>query len=155
MDQALINTYEAGGESLREAYKGLLQGELLAFPIPNTWSLQQIAVHLWESDMIASDRMKRIACMDRPLLMGYDETAFSKLPGADEIDAHEAVDLFARNRKLTATVLRRLPSSAFDRTGVHNERGLLTLGELVRSYITHLEGHLKWAVKKREMLGQT
>jgi len=47
---------------------------LLAVPVPGTWSLQQIAIHMMDSDLIASDRMKRIASMDKPLLCGYDET---------------------------------------------------------------------------------
>lgn len=152
MDYTWIDVYEAGGEQLREAYQGLTRDQLLAHPIPGTWSLQQIAVHLWESDSIASDRMKRIACMDRPLLIGYDETAFSKLPGAEEIDTLEAIELFARNRKLTATVLRRLPEEAFERFGIHNEVGKITLAEIVSNYIQHLNGHLQWAIKKRAMV---
>ena len=30
---------------------------MLAFPIPGTWSIQQIIMHLMDSDLIASDRM--------------------------------------------------------------------------------------------------
>jgi hypothetical protein len=94
MDRNLIEVYVAGGQQLREAYLGLSDAQLQAVPIAGTWSLHQIAIHMMDSDLIASDRMKRIACMDRPLLIGYDETAFSKLPGIEDIDAFEAIDLF-------------------------------------------------------------
>lgn len=152
MDRTKIEEYAAGGEKLRSAYRGLTRDQLLAVPIPGTWSLQQIVIHLMDSDLIASDRMKRVACMDRPLLIGYDETAFSTLPGVNEIDADEAIDIFDRNRKITARILRQLPDEAFERFGIHNESGKVTLAELVEGYIEHLDGHLEWVTKKRAMV---
>ena len=152
MDRTVIEHYLAGGGRLRQAYEGLSRSQLLAFPIPGTWSLQQIALHLMDSDLIASDRMKRIACMDRPLLIGYDETAFSNLPGLDQIDVWDAIELFDRNRRLTAMILRSLPDSAFERFGIHNESGRVTLADMLQAYIDHLEGHLEWVYKKRDLV---
>ena len=152
MDRSAIEVYASGGSALKSAYEGLSRDQLLKVPIPNTWSLHQIAIHMLDSDLIASDRMKRIACMDKPLLIGYDETGFSQLPGSNELDALEAVDIFDRNRKMTATILRRLPDSAFYRFGIHNEIGKVTLAEMVKKYIEHLDGHLVWAKKKRAMV---
>ncbi len=152
MDRSLIEIYMAGGGQLRDAYSGLTNTQLMAVPIAGTWSLHQIAIHMMDSDLIASDRMKRIACMDRPLLIGYDETAFSKLPGIEDIDAFEAIDLFDRNRLLTARILRKLPDSVFQRFGIHNEAGKVTLEYMVKNYIDHLNGHLQWVHKKRAMV---
>ena len=152
MDRSRIEAYASGGKTLKSAYQGLSRDQLFKIPIPNTWSLHQIAIHMLDSDLIASDRMKRIACMDKPLLVGYDETGFSKLPGSEELDALEAIDLFDRNRQMTATILRRLPDSAFERFGIHNEIGKVTLAEMVDKYIDHLDGHLVWVNKKRVMV---
>lgn len=152
MDRSLIDEYVAGGEKLKSAYAGLTRDQLMAHPVPNTWSLHQIAVHMMDSDLIGSDRMKRIACMDKPLLIGYDETGFSNLPGSDDIDAFEAIDIFARNRALTGKVLYKLPSESFQRYGIHSEKGKVTLEEMVKGYIQHLEGHLQWVAKKRAMV---
>jgi hypothetical protein len=152
MDRSLIETYLQGGHDLKAAYQGLGRQQLMAVPIPNTWSLQQIAVHMLDSDLIGSDRMKRIACMEKPLLIGYDETGFSRLPGSDEIDAHQAIEMFAVNRQMTACILRRLPDEAYQRVGVHNEIGLVTLEQMVAKYIKHLAGHLEWVRKKRAMV---
>ncbi len=152
MDRTRIEVYAAGGAKLRSAYEGLTKSQLQAVPIPGTWTLQQIAIHLMESDFIATDRMKRIASMEKPLLIGYDETAFSKLPGINDIDAFEAIDLFDRNRKMTAVMLRQLPDEAFERFGIHNEAGKVTLAYMIDNYIGHLDGHLEWVSKKRTMV---
>ncbi len=154
MNRAQIEIYAQGGSKLRAAFQGLTKADLLAFPIPGTWSLQQIAIHMMDSDLIGADRMKRIAAMERPLLIGYDETAFSKLPGLNELDAMEAIDLFDRNRKMTAVLLRSLPDESFLRWGIHNESGKVTLEEMVDKYIHHLDYHLEFVARKRALLGR-
>ncbi len=132
--------------------KGLAGLPIDAHPIPDTWSLRQIVVHLMDSDLIGSDRMKRIAAMENPLLVGYDESKFAQLAGAEGIDIVQAAEIFALNRKLTTFVLRALPDSAFDRTGIHTEKGKVTLAEQVQAYVDHLAYHLKFIEKKRAML---
>jgi hypothetical protein len=150
--QSLIQEYVDGGDKLKRAYEGLTREQLLSYPIPGTWSLQQIAIHMMDSDLIGADRMKRVASMDKPLLIGYDETAFNQLPGIDGIDAFEAIDVFCRNRKMLAVILSRLPSETFQRFGIHNEKGKVTLEYLIQNYIEHLDYHLDFVAKKRALL---
>jgi uncharacterized damage-inducible protein DinB len=127
VDRRLIDQYEAGGPLLAKAIAGLSHDELHAFPVPGTWSIHQIVIHMMDSDLVASERMKRVAAMDKPLLIGYDETAFANLPGSNTIDASLACEIFEKNRRATAIILRALPDSAFERFGIHNENGKVTL----------------------------
>jgi hypothetical protein len=53
---------------------------------------------------------------------------------------------------MTAEILRRLPDAAFTRVGTHNERGKVTLGEMVDMYARHLEHHMKFLEHKKHML---
>ena len=155
MDRSRIEVYAAGGQQLIEAYQGLTRVQLFAEPVPGTWSLHQIAIHMLDSDLIGSDRMKRIAAMDKPLLIGYDESAFAKLPGVEQLVAMAACRLFDQNRQMTATILRALPEATFERWGIHNEIGRVTLAEMVDKYIHHLEGHLEHVAKKRVIVTAT
>jgi hypothetical protein len=152
MNRERIEVFVRGGQELVDAFRGLRRDQLLAVPIPGTWSLQQIAIHMLESDLIGADRMKRIAAMDRPLLIGYDETAFSQLPGVNELDAFKACEMLASHRQMLAVVLRKLPDQAFDRFGIHNEIGKVTLAEMVDKYIAHLDGHMVHVLKKKQMV---
>jgi hypothetical protein len=150
----LIEGYAAGADVLGKSIQGLDRADLLAFPVPGTWSIQQIVLHMMDSDLIASDRMKRVAAEDHPTLIGYNETAFAKTLAYDHIPAQDACEVFRLNRRITAELLRRLPDAAFQRTGVHNERGELTLEHLVSGYIEHLDHHLKFIKEKRKLLGK-
>jgi hypothetical protein len=153
-DRSIIDKYEAGGEQLALAIRGLTREDLLAVPIPGKWSTQQVVIHLMDSDLIATDRMKRIIAEDNPTLIGYDESRFVKNLHYDHQSAADAVKIFDLNRKLFAGVLRKLPDSAFARSGMHNERGKVTLADQINSYVKHLEHHLKFIHEKRAAMGK-
>lgn len=148
-----IEVYIAGGSKLAQSIWGLTLDQLHAKPADGSWTIHQIVIHMLDSDLIASDRMKRIACMDKPLLIGYDETAFASLPGTDQLNAFMACDVFQKNRQMTGTILRNLPREASARFGIHSERGKVTLSEMLESYIEHLDHHLQFIAQKRSKFG--
>ena len=113
MKRELIKRYAAGADALGKAIQGVDRKELLAFPVPGTWSIQQIVLHMMDSDLIASDRMKRVAAEDHPTLIGYNETAFARDAGLRPRPAQDACEVFRLNRQITAELLRRLPDAAF------------------------------------------
>lgn len=153
MDRNLLDRYAADAVKLRKSIAGLSPAQLQAFPVPGTWSIQQIVLHVMDSDLIGADRMKRVAVEERPpTLIGYDETAFAKGLSYHELDPQKACDVFELNRQLTAESLRRLPDSAFTRIGHHNEHGEMTLAELVQNYVDHLQHHLKFIEQKRALV---
>ena len=137
---------------MRDAVGGLSAEQLGAIPIPGTWSILQIVVHLADSDAVGIDRMKRVAAMSNPLLMGYDENSFMTALHPEAQPVEEVLELFDLNRRLWAITLRKLPDEAFDRVGVHSERGKLSLGQLVKDYVWHLDHHLSFVLKKRSLL---
>jgi len=154
MARTLVERYAAGATLPAAAIAGLTRQQLNAFAVPGTWSIQQIVIHLMDSDLIGADRMKRVAAEDRvPSLIGYDESAFVRNLFPDQLDPRLACEVFEKNRLLTAEVLRRLPEAAFQRTGDHNEHGIMTLAELVQNYADHLDHHLKFIREKRTLLG--
>jgi len=149
-----IERYEQGGQELKDAIAGLSQTDLTAFPVPGTWSIQQIVIHLVDSDLIGADRMKRIIAEDRPELLGYDQNRFVAALFYQEQLIEDAVKIFDLNRRQFARVLHRLPAEAFERTGTHSERGVVTLGQQLHGYCDHLDHHLNFVQQKRQLLGK-
>jgi hypothetical protein len=154
MDRQLIEHYVQGANVLQQAIRGLSAAERNAFPVPGTWSIQQIVMHMMDSDLIAADRMKRVIAEDRPTLIGYNETRFAERLPYDELDAEIACDIFAKNRRMMGEILRRQPDEVFERTGLHNETGEITLAYLVKTNAGHLDHHMQFAKQKRELLGK-
>jgi uncharacterized damage-inducible protein DinB len=154
MDRRLIEEYVACGPRLRQAVAGLSREDLTARPGPGTWSIQEVIVHLADSDSISIDRMKRMLTEDNPPLLYADETAYVERLCTHEQALEDALTLFEVGRRQFARVLRNLPDEAFERRGTHNRRGNVVVGAMVKNYIEHVDHHLKFVADKRARLGK-
>ena len=135
------------------AAKGLTTEQLNKRIGPGTWSIQEVIVHLLDSDLIATHRMRRIAAEELPLLISYDENLFiSKLP-CQALDLTTTLNLFTANRTFTAQWLRTLTTEEFAREGIHTQRGKITLGLIVELYSKHVDHHMVFVQGKRAALG--
>jgi len=154
MDKALIDRFEQGGTKLRESLAGLSESDLKSFPVPGTWSIQQLVIHLQDAELVAVDRMKRIIAEERPLLVGFDENKFTEKLEYNRQNVMDAATVVELARKNLAIVLRTLAEPAWSRFGIHTERGKITLAEILEMYTNHLERHLKFLYEKRAALGK-
>ena len=154
VNRDLIEQYARAGARLADALRGLSKPELLARPVPGTWSIQEIVIHLMDSDLIAADRMKRVIAENNPMLIGYDESKFAEKLLYNDQSVEDAVTIFTLNRRNVAKILRGMPDAAYERKGTHNQRGEVTLGQLLDTYVKHFEHHLQFILKKRAMLGK-
>lgn len=150
----LVQRYVAGADLPAGALEGLTDADLDARPVPGTWTIREIIVHLYDADVVGVDRMKRVIAMETPLLLSYDQERFAQRLGYDRVDARAAALAFAANRRLMGVVLASLPAEAFGRAGVHSENGKVTLAELVKVYVDHVEHHLRFVREKRGLLGR-
>src|SRR5687767_3803600 len=155
MDRELIEHYGRGAEKIALAIRGLTREDMLwkpgadADPKIGRWSIQEVVIHLLDSDLIAMDRIKRMLAMENPLLVGYDENLFTQKLMPEEQSADDAVKILDLSFKNFARVLRKLPDAAFERVGTHNERGPVKAGEYLRSMVEHLDHHVKFIHAKR------
>jgi uncharacterized damage-inducible protein DinB len=154
MDRNLIETYAAGGQKLRHFVAGLSREDLIARPGPGDWSIQELVIHLADSDAISIDRMKRMLTEDNPSILYADESAYVERLHHDDQSIEDALTLVEVSRRQWARVLRLLPDEAFVRQGTHNRAGIVTVGGYVENYIKHLDYHLNFLKAKRERLGK-
>jgi hypothetical protein len=149
----LIDAYLAGPRDLRRLVTGMSREQLQARPVPGRWSTLEVVCHLVDSEQAWVHRMKRVLAEDRPLLIGYDEGRFAAALGYQGRDLEEELALLEGMRRQMAGILRGLPEGALARTGVHSERGLINLGEMLVAETEHVPHHLRFVREKRLTLG--
>ena len=149
---ALVERYAAGSKKLRDATAGLTAAQADALPVPGTWSIRQIVVHLAHAEIFLVARILQIVAEDVPLLMNWDENAFiARLPyAAVPVDA--ALATIEGLRATTAAALRALDDAEFGRAGIHSKIGKMTMADMVKRAADHLEHHLAFVEKKRTMV---
>lgn len=149
-----IDDYEADAARPARWIVGLSREDCLAHPVPGTWSIQELTVHVLESDLVATHRFRRIVAEPLPILYAYDETAFVQRLSYDAVNLPQACELFALNRRFTAAWLRTLAPTDFERAGIHSQRGKVALWEFLRSYVNHPRHHETFLIAKRQKLGK-
>ena len=96
---------------------------------------------------------KRIIALEKPLLIGADEKEFAKTLAYENRDVNEELAIVENTRKQMGRILAKLPPEAFQRQGVHTERGLVTLEQMLTITTRHIPHHVKFIEEKRKALG--
>lgn len=150
---SMIEEYLAGPVLLRKSVAGMSREQLLARPVAGKWSTLEVVCHLADFDPILADRMKRVIAEEKPTLLGADENRFAAALAYHDRDLEEELTIVEHTRGQLARILRKLPESALQRVGVHNERGPRTLEQLLSGATNHIVHHVKFVQEKRQALG--
>lgn len=139
----LIQEYAEGYSHLRQAVEQISSEELAFKPAPGKWSIHEILIHLADAEIIGLQRMKKVLAENEPMLTVYDQDAWANRLGYADQDAEKHLQLFRLLRESFLPTLRRLSEEEWDRCGIHEEAGLLTMRQLLERYVNHVRDHLK------------
>ena len=149
----LIAAYRAGSQELRAAIADMTSEQLRARPIAGKWSTLEVVCHLSDAEQYWADRIKRTIALENPLVIGVDPDKYIVTFDYNTRDAEIELQLLELTRQQLTTILRNLSETAWQRTAVHSERGLLTLRQQVESTTQHIRGHVVHILEKRKALG--
>lgn len=137
----LLERLRRGAELVAVSITGAAGSEFDFVPEPGKWSIRQIVAHLSDSEIAAAMRLRRIIAEDNPRLEAYDQDAWANNLGYSRRKPSQALETFRRIRAENYELLKELPEAAFDRVGLHTERGPLTLKQLTQLIAEHAENH--------------
>ncbi|MCR9118612.1 MAG: DinB family protein [bacterium] len=149
---SLIDDYLAGPQQLRDAIAGMTAEQIDAAPIPGKWSTRQIICHIADFEPVYVDRMTRAVAEDEPTIFGGDPDAFAARLAYEHRDINEELQMIESVRRHMASILRALPSTAFERKVNHSEAGPLTLKKLLSHITNHIPHHIQFIEEKRKAL---
>lgn len=141
-DDPFFAMAEAPGR-LRKLVKGLTEKQLSRSPAPGKWSIKQIVAHLADGEVILGSRYRMAAAHDRPPIAGYDQDLFVERLGVENATTEELLADFELARAVNLGLLQRLPEGAFQRVGLHSERGEESIEKMVCMYAGHDRIHLE------------
>jgi hypothetical protein len=150
----LVAEYLKGPAELRAAIKGMSAEQIAARPVPGRMTTLEVLCHLADFEAIMAERMKRVIALgDTPLILAADENLFLKELHYADRDAAEELTLIEATRGQMGRILMKLPAEAYQKTGVHTQKGLLTLERVVQGAVNHVNHHLPFILEKRKSLG--
>lgn len=112
-------------------------------PSDDKWSVRQIVCHLSDSEAVLVMRLRLVLAEDNPTMNAFDQDAWAKNLDYGRRKISQALETFRRLRTENYELVKDLPDAAFARTGMHVERGITSLLDLIRYNAGHVENHVK------------
>ncbi|MBV9766038.1 MAG: DinB family protein [Acidobacteriaceae bacterium] len=112
-------------------------------PAPGKWSCAAIVAHLAEAEIALSWRYRQIAEKEGAALSGYDQNLWYHLGDYESRDLQESLAQFRLLRQANLRMFDRLTPEDWLRSGIHSERGRLTMKDLVAQAAGHDLSHLQ------------
>ncbi len=140
--QICIEKIEALPALLRAAIAGATDEQLSRPYRDGGWNSRQVIHHLADSHMMAFIRAKKVVAEDNPSLQAYDQNVWAGYADASTGPLEPSLSIIEGVHARWAAFLRSLPESAWSRTAVHQERGAMSLEDLLRIYSGHGEKHI-------------
>jgi DinB superfamily len=105
------------------------------------WSVVDILAHIRASDEIVAQRAYALLIRDNPTLLAYDERHWAEVARYALSDFRTSLALYALRRAELVNMLRHIHFEHWQRAGLHEVRGLVSLLDIVSSMVEHEEEH--------------
>jgi uncharacterized damage-inducible protein DinB len=148
-----IETIAATPARLREAVRGLSDGQIDTEYRPGGWTVRQVVHHLPDSHMNAYIRFKLALTEDEPTIKPYEENLWAQLADAKVVPIATSLTLLDAVHERWIAILHAMSTSDFERTLVHPENGRQRLDQMLALYAWHGPHHVAHVTKLRERMG--
>lgn len=145
-----VALFRRGPDILEKAIAGVSEEESKFVPAPGKWTIRQIVRHLTDTEIVVGMRLRQMIAEDRPLMAMFDQDLWTDHLHYNDCDVFDSARKFRILRDDMSAVLTPLPAGAFERVGLHPERGAGTLGEWVSRFGMHVEKHAGQIQRIRE-----
>lgn len=119
----------------------------------DAWSIAEVVCHLRDVEQRILDRVRQIRDEDRPWLSAFDQEAQAEAARYRDQSLTGALQTFVHLRAEQLAQLESLQPSEWERIGVHEEAGEITIEQLIAHIAVHDSVHL--AQIARRILLQT
>ena len=138
----VLSTLEGAPAELAALTRGLSEDALRRRPASEEWSAIETACHMRDVEQFYAERFTKIAHLDRPRFWAMDTERLATTRRYREADLKLVLKDFRQRRSDTLTLLRALPHPIWQRTGIHPERGEVTIEQLATRLRQHDQRHL-------------
>lgn len=140
--QQITDALRALPRQIEELVQGLSEDALRWRPSPQEWSIKEVCCHLRDFFEIGGERIQHMLSEDDPFLPSYDQEALSRERDYQNESMSLALTAIRAFSGGLAYLLDNLGEEEWQRTGRHEERGPISIGEYGQLLADHAREHL-------------
>lgn len=139
---AVLERLAAGPAAFAAALKGVPDDVLRRRTADGKWSMIEIAAHVRDIERVYQGRFSKMAFGDKPSFWMLDNDRAAEALKYAAADPAAVLKEFRRLREDTLSLLRALPHERWQKTGMHPEKGEMTVEQLAGRLADHTDAHL-------------
>ena len=136
-DQEPLGVLASTPGALAAAVAGVPAARLRRAEAEGKWSVAAVLQHLADSEVVNGYRIRFILSADSPQIQAYDQDGWAAALRYDAADPSLALGDFTAARAANLRLWRSLDQVALERAGLHAERGVESVGRLIRLLAGH------------------
>ena len=129
-------------KKLERLIKGVPASRLRKRPAPGKWSAGEILAHLADCEIVTGWRMRQILGAPGTPLQAFDQDGWAAAGHYEKRDARKSLEQFRAAREGNLALLKTLTPEQWKHHGMHAERGVETIAQIVRMMAGHDLNHL-------------
>ena len=122
---------------------GKSEDALRRTPAPGKWSVVEVIAHMAEDELVSTWRYRQMIQTNGVTLAGFDQDLWARLGGYESWSVKETLEMFRLAREANLRMFVMLTDEEWQRYGVHEERGRLTVQDLARHMAAHDLNHIE------------
>ena len=138
-----FTTYANAPSHISSLIQGLNSDALSYTPAKGEWSIHEILVHLADSELVGSWRIRRAIAEPGTTIQAYSEATWAQAMNYNNQDSSAAIQLFSALRISNTLLLRSLPDEVWEHIVIHSDDGTMSLYDVFVTYIRHIDMHIQ------------
>jgi hypothetical protein len=122
---------------MEQTIRGLDGSSLLRPEAPGKWSVLEVVQHLADTELVYGYRVRTVLTQDTPPIPGYDQDVWAATLRYREVPVADALAQLEALRTANLRLYCSLEPAQWKRAGLHSERGLESVEQMVRMMGAH------------------
>jgi len=128
---------------LAKLVKGVAPARLKKRPVPGKWSVAEILAHLADTEIVGSWRIRSILGAPGTPIQAFDQDAWVTAGHYEKRDPKKSIEQFRALREANLALYRTLTPEQWKHHGMHAERGVESVEDIVRMFAGHDVNHMR------------
>jgi uncharacterized damage-inducible protein DinB len=137
----LLAEFIKHGKEFTSLAKSIATSDLTKEPIAGEWSAAFVLHHMCDGELHFATRYLNNLAEESPKIFPFNEDIYPSRLNYAKRDAQASLAAIEGVQIATANILSAIPEIDWSRTSVHEERGLMTLADLVELASGHNKSH--------------
>ncbi len=137
----LLAEFIKHGKEFTSLARSISSQDLIKTPIAGEWSAAFVLHHMCDGELHFATRYLNNLAETTPKIFPFNEDIYPDRLNYSKRDAQASLAAIEGIQIATANILGAIPESDWARTSVHEERGLMTLSDLVSLATGHSKSH--------------